>query len=299
MSKFNNRIGETKLNYQGCLMKIVEYKNANNIIVEFQDEHKYKIKSDYRSFSKGRIKNAYNRIGETNITNEGCLIKIIDCNVRNEYYITIEFQDEYHYTKNTTYSIFKDGRIKNPYHKSICGKGFFGETNIDKKSLLCWKRMIERCYSENFIIKNQTYKDCSVCDNWLCYANFKKWYDENYYEIDGENIALDKDILVKGNRVYSPETCIFVPQRINNLFVKSNKIRGNLPIGVTFCKRDKVFKSACIGSSSKSFKDVHQAFLYYKQAKEKYIKQVANEYKDKIPQKLYDAMYKYEVEITD
>ena len=96
----------------------------------------------------------------------------------------------------------------------------------DKKSYQCWSNMLKRCYNKNVHNKQPTYKDCSVCNEWLCYANFEKWYDENYYEIEGERTELDKDILFKGNKVYSPITCIFVPQRINTLFTKSNRKFG-------------------------------------------------------------------------
>ena len=120
---------------------------------------------------------------------------------------------------------------------------------------------------------------------------------------------LDKDILIKNNKIYSPDTCIFVPQRINELFIKTNKLRGNLPIGVSYLKNINKFQANCKtftkrGSASYSnylgcFKTPLEAFNVYKQFKEKYIKQVADEYKNKIPQKLYEAMYRYEVEITD
>ena len=66
--------------------------------------------------------------------------------------------------------------------------------------------------------------DCSVYEGWHNFQNFAKWYEDNYYEIEEEQMHLDKDILVKGNKVYSPDTCVFVPETINGLFVKSNAI---------------------------------------------------------------------------
>lgn len=90
--------------------------------------------------------------------------------------------------------------------------------------------------------KMATYKDCSVCDEWLCYANFEKWYDDNYYEVNNEEMNLDKDILVKENKIYSPNTCIFVPQRINALFIKGKGRRGQFPMGVSYDKTRKNFR---------------------------------------------------------
>ena len=121
---------------------------------------------------------------------------------------------------------------------------------------------------------------------------------------------LDKDILCKGNKIYSPETCIFVPNNINILFVKRDKMRGEYPIGVNYHKQHKKLYVSC-GIINKDNKHKQkflglfpldkpfQAFYTYKQFKENYIKQVADEYRDLIPQKLYEAMYSYEVEIND
>lgn len=92
------------------------------------------------------------------------------------------------------------------------------------------------------------------------------------------------------------------PQRINLLFVKSNKSRGELPIGVIKNTYGKYEAQISVVNNRKrlcGFNTPEEAFYAYKEVKEKYIKQVADEYKDKIPQKLYEAMYKYEVEITD
>lgn len=166
-----------------------------------------------------------------------------------------------------------------------------------------WLAMIKRCCDSNFKIKYPTYKECKVCEEWLEYSNFKKWHDENYYEIEDEKTHLDKDILIKGNKVYSPKTCVFVPQRINTLFTKSNKRRSNLPIGVKKDKNAYVAQCSIGGNKNKKylgrFETSEEAFNSYKQFKEQYIKEIADEYNGRIPQILYDAMYKYEVEITD
>ena len=248
-----------------------------------------------------------NRVGEINYNTKGSRMKIIECiNARN---IVVIFDNGY--KTKTEYSQFKKGQIKNPYDKTIYNVGYIGEgyyklithKNIYKH----WSSMIRRCYADNKNKFNPTYKDCSVCEEWHNFQNFGKWFDENYYTIENETMALDKDILVKGNKTYSPETCVFVPQRINSLFLKRNKSRGKYPIGTTYNKRDKKYESCCHMYKNNrytrhaigNFDTPTEAFIAYKTFKEQYIKQVANEYKDKIPKKLYDAMYRYEVEITD
>lgn len=166
--------------------------------------------------------------------------------------------------------------------------------------------MIERCFSEKRKEKNPTYRDVTCSNEWKYYKNSKNWYEENYYEVEGKTMHLDKDILHKGNKIYNSENCIFVPQRINALFVKMDSLRGEYPVGVNYFKRgNKNYRAQCNYKDKGNvmlglFNNPKEAFYKgYKPFKEKYIKEIADEYKDRIPQKLYEAMYRYEVEITD
>lgn len=246
-----SREGEVKCNNQGQLMKIVKYKNAHNIWVEFQDEYKFKI--------------------------------------------------------HTNYSNFKRGNVKNPYYKEVYGIGYVGIGKYSRQKTPqiynTWHHMLRRCYDPYWINKHLTYIDCFVCDEWHCFQNFAKWYEENYYEVKNEIIDLDKDILNKGNKIYSPTTCIFSPQRINKLIITNERHRGKLLIGCD--ERQGKIRVRCLTSEGSkhlgyfSLNRPFQAFTVYKNFKENYIKQVADEYKDFIPKKLYDAMYKWEVEIND
>lgn len=172
-----------------------------------------------------------------------------------------------------------------------------GATN--DKSYRKWKSMLNRCYSVYYHKNKPTYIDCKVCDEWHIFSNFKKWFDANYIE----GCHLDKDILVKGNKLYSPDTCCFIPAQINSLFTKRNKDRGTLPIGVAlhdskyqahFCGRGKL-------NHLGTFDTPEEAFYAYKKAKEQYIKELAEKYfqEGKITEKVYNALMKYEVEITD
>lgn len=197
------------------------------------------------------------------------------------------------------------------YNVGYLGEGRYkvrnenGEITINYRE---WRDMLRRCYDPYYINKKLTYIDCYVYEEWKNFQNFAKWYEENVYKCNNETMCLDKDILIKGNKIYSPDTCIIIPERINSLFIKSNKRRGECPIGVIYHKRDKVFEAKCgILDENKKKKTVYlgrfnnelDAFLTYKTFKENYIKEVADEYKELIPKKLYDAMYRYEVEIDD
>lgn len=173
---------------------------------------------------------------------------------------------------------------------------------IHYKFYQTWKSMFRRCYSKIFHAKQSTYSDCTVCDEWLLLSNFKKWFDENYIE----GYALDKDILVKGNKVYSPETCCFVPNEINALLTKRQNYRGKLPIGVTINNKSFYYIATINLNGRKrkyigSFSTPEEAFEAYKKAKEEYIKEVAEKYykEGAISEKVYNALMNYEVEIDD
>lgn len=252
-------------------------------------------------------KNNINRVGEIGVNNQGLNMIIIKC--INAHNIDIQFDNGY-ISKNKEYGNFKNGQIKNLYYPSVCGIGFVGEgkykTRLNGKKTIqyeSWQHMLKRCYDEKELSKYPTYIGCEICEELLCFQNFGKWHDENYYTVDGEEMCLDKDILIKGNKIYSPETCIFAPERINILFTKSDSARGEFPIGVCYNKENDNFISRLNKNDEKvylgSFDTPEEAFYKYKQEKELHIKEIADEYKSKIPQRLYDALYRYEVEIYD
>jgi len=254
------------------------------------------------------------RIGETKTNTYGSVMTII--NYRGARDIDIYFQDSNYTTTNREYRCFVEGKITNPYDKEVLGVGYFGEgkyksneiksngKSSNTKQYDAWRHMLQRGYDTKLHIKRPTYIGCTVCEEWHCFQTFAKWYDNNYYEFEGYKMHLDKDILIKGNRIYSPETAIFVPSRINTLFLNNNNHRGKFPLGVSLhCLNYTV--NCADGSEPNNmiylgtFKTPEKAFGVYKIHKEQVIKNIADKYKDKIPEKLYNAMYKYEVEITD
>ena len=245
-----------------------------------------------------------NRLGEENYNQHHTLMKII--NYRSASDIDVEFQDEHKYVvKKMRYDYFKDGRLQNPFDKTVLGVGYLGKNYItkeDSKAYCTWHGMLERCYDSTYQQKKPTYKGCFVCNEWLNYSVFKQWYDNNFYVIKNDQLHLDKDILKKKNKCYCPEHCILVPRRINSLFTNGTNVRGQLPVGVTL---DRTTYRARLSTLEKGridlghYKNIEEAFNAYKIAKESYIKQVAEEYKSQIPKRLYEAMYNWIVEIDD
>lgn len=179
--------------------------------------------------------------------------------------------------------------------------GVCGEDGKLKASYRHWYNMLARCYNNKTIEKFPHCEGCSVCDEWRAFSNFKKWFDEHY--VDGWE--LDKDILVKGNKLYSPETCCFVPREINSLFTKHRRGRGTWPIGVYYNARGwrRKFVAALhidgVRRGVGSFLTPEEAFQAYKVAKEAWISEVAEKWKDKIEPRVYEAMRDYKVEIID
>jgi hypothetical protein len=245
---------------------------------------------------KGDFKN---RSGEKYTTNEGYEVEII------EYFgyddCTLQFKNQ-QILKHKDYKQIVKGQIKNPYHESVYNIGFIGDGNykpslkgVYYKYYIVWSSMLGRCYSKNKQKKHPTYKDVTVCDEWLNFQNFAKWYEENYIE----GFHIDKDILFKGNKIYSPETCCFVPREINAIFIKSEKTRGEYPIGVGKRNEKGGFQSTLNNKLIGTYPTIEEAFQAYKIAKENYIKEVADRWKDKITEKTYEALINYQVEITD
>lgn len=249
----------------------------------------------------------YDIIGEERFNNFGSKMKIIDC--RGHTDIDIYFEKYDCIIKNKRYERFKNGAIECPYEPRHCKVGYIGEGIYSHKThpkiYNEWLHMLKRCYSEKVQNKYPTYKGCSVCKEWHNFQNFAEWYEENYYEIEGQRMEIDKDILCKGNKMYSPSNCIFVPKRINSLLINCKNARGNLPIGVTY-HNNKFYARCCILDGNKGkrvslgyYNTPEEAFQVYKNFKEKYIKEIADEYKNLIPNKLYKALYNYKIEIND
>ncbi len=162
--------------------------------------------------------------------------------------------------------------------------------------------MFERCCSKDSALKYPTYKDCTISENFKDFNFFNMWC-LNQTGFENYNWHLDKDILVKGNRVYSEATCCFVPEEINLMFVTHKPQRGVLPIDVTYCKPFNLYQ-ARLRKNNKTvdlgfYCTPEEAFQTYKLEKEKHIKDVANKWKDQIDSKVYDALMSWEINIED
>lgn len=248
-----------------------------------------------------------NRVGEIKRNIHGDLMKIIEYTTNKN--IVVEFQDDYRATVKTRYKFFIEGTVRNPYGRNMYGVAIVGNKySSHTKEYVAWKNILIRCFDEQFKTKHPTYQDAVCCDDWLLFENFYEWLhsQENFEQwFNGDKWNVDKDILIKGNKVYSPETCCLVPHNVNKLFTKNDACRGNLPIGVIV--KDDSYYISCSNPFTKKQEFLcycdspEKGFLIYKKQKESYIKQVAQiEYeKGNITNKCYESMMRYEVEIDD
>ena len=202
-----DRVGETNVSNEGCIIKIVQYNNCDDIIVEFQDEHGYRVHTAYNNFKKGKCKNPFHpsvfEHGYLGIDKNGNIPK------------TKEF-------KNGKYiHIWEYKKWKGMLQR--CYDNKFKERRPTYKNVTCCERWL--CFSyflEDLAILKEEY-------NWN----------------KDEKLNLDKDVLNKNNKEYNLENCILVPNYINTLFVKCDVSRGEYPVGVSYHKQNKKYQALC------------------------------------------------------
>lgn len=160
------------------------------------------------------------------------------------------------------------------------------------KSYDTWKSMIQRCYDPVIHEKFPTYTTCTVDPRWHDYQDFADWFVSHPYSEIG--YQLDKDLLVKGNKIYSPETCCFVPKDLNTILSDRANDRGDYPVGVTINKLSGRFTSRINIEGKRKHLGVficpNEAYQVYKIAKEAHVKSKTNEYRDRVAPEVYEAL---------
>jgi len=298
-------------------VEVIEYLGANKIKVRFEVDG-YERYSTSGNLQKGKVKNPNIptithakrltktvSIGEIYKNTNGLPFKIVEYTDASN--VKVEFESGYMTT--CTLQRVREGNISDNLSPSRF-KGYLGTLqgievkNVAKtKEYAHWSSMLARCFCEEYRNKYPTYEGTMVCDEWLNFTVFAKWCREQPEFLLGHKVFLDKDILNKGNKLYSTETCTFVPHDVNTLFTKADASRGKYPIGVSYCTTRNVI-TACVRIDKRTkylgrFESATDAFYAYKKAKESYIKEIADKFKSVISKECYLAMYKYEVDITD
>lgn len=170
-------------------------------------------------------------------------------------------------------------------------QAFFNGKMVKEYNL--WAAMLARCYSSKVHAKHTTYTGCSVSDNFKYYDYFYEWCQSQIgFNFDGWH--LDKDIIIRGNRVYSEDVCVFVPSQINSFFSDCRSVRGDHPTGVNFHKASGKFTARCTVNGKRKnlglFSTPQAAYDVYKPFKEALCKETANKWRDQIDSRVYNAM---------
>ena len=203
----------------------------------------------------------------------------------------------------------RNGNVKDTYLPSVYGIGVFGTkypsrvNGVKTKEYKLWHSMLVRCYSDTIKKKHPTYEGCEVSDNFKSYEYFYEWC-HSQIGFGNKDWHLDKDLLVKGNKIYSEDSCVFIPQEVNTLLTKRTNSRGEYSIGVSWSKTSKAFVATVAKNKGKTewlgyFNTEIEAFNAYKEAKEAFVKEQASKWKSQIDIRAYNALMSYEVNIDD
>lgn len=163
-----------------------------------------------------------------------------------------------------------------------------------------WRGLLKRCYHLKYQKRNPTYAHCQASENFKSYSYFHEWC-QSQIGFGQSNFQLDKDLIQRRNKLYSEDTCLFLPRELNLLLINCKASRGSLPIGVT-TRKGKFLVQCSTGQPSQAigtFDTLEPAFQAYKQVKEAYIKFKAEQWKEFIDPRAYAALLAYEVLITD
>lgn len=202
----------------------------------------------------------------------------------------------------------KLGGVSNPFHRSICGVGYFGVgvymSKIGEKHTEHYKHfnsMMKRCYSEEQLKYAPSYMYTEVNPEMHCFQDMASWCDKQV-GFGNKGWQLDKDLLVRGNNEYSFDKCVFIPPQINT-FIKPNRF-NNLPLGVDLSNaKSKPYRAQGAWEGKNyvlgNFKTVEEAFNAYKKDKESNAKKLAEIWKDQIDPRAYEALKNYTVSIED
>lgn len=202
--------------------------------------------------------------------------------------------------KKSVYS----GLVKDKLSPEIYGLGYYGNGNFtttlpkadSEKYLEIWHTMFKRCYSKKVHETHKTYVGCSVSPEWHDFQNFASFC--TLYRKD--SWQLDKDLLIKGNKIYGPDTCVWLPIEINSCIKTNKSRRGECLIGVKPSYLGNCYEARCRDTDGKQkmlgkFSTEAEAFDTYKIFKESVIKQKANVWKNDLDPRAYNALMNYNV----
>lgn len=218
----------------------------------------------------------------------------------NYYEVEVEFNDEWGYKTSVRTDHLKAGKVRNNYSKTVHGVGYLGVGSYRSSvggnmtpNYLCWSEMIRRCYDAKFHARSPTYRDVEVCGEWHNFQVFAEWFNSQP-NAGLVGFQLDKDLRIMGSRLYSPETCSFVPNEINSLLGRGKDSIDGLPQGVFLHKKiDKYAASLTVNGKNVYlgiFSTAKEASCVYRSAKESNVREMATTYKSVIHKDVFENL---------
>lgn len=259
---------------------------------------------------KCRTPKGSHRFGDKYQNRRGEIFTFLDIKFYSDQGAQCLMEDEDGNRFEIAYTNLTDGGFTSPWERSVAGVGYFGVGPFIAKGYReerhtleyeDWNSMLKRCYVG--VSAETAYKDVEVCEEWHNYQNFAKWATSQPF-FGLKDYALDKDLLVKGANIYSPETCCYIPKEINS-FIKRKRM-NDLPLGVDIgrdyngsthfrAQAREDGRNVMLGR----FSTAEGAFYAYKRHKEALAKALAEKWRGRISDIAYNALYNYTVDITD
>lgn len=213
-------------------------------------------------------------------------------------YVIVQHNDEFGYIHSVRVDHLRTGNVRNPYLRQLYGVGYMGVGPYNSKEngtntivYNKWSNMMYRCYDQEFHIKAPYYKSCYVCVEWHNFQTFAQWYYSQPYV--GPGYQLDKDILFRGNTLYSPMTCALIPAAINAAATPGTLQNGELPRGINM--RGSKYRVK-IGSTQygthNTLEEANEVYIREKKLKMIYYAEL---YQDYIDDRVYHALLDWEV----
>lgn len=303
-------VGERFQNKSGAWYEVIEYITGKKIKIRFDDSG-YECLVEGQEIRRRCVVDPITRypsVGQRYTMNRNGVCEVLEY-IRAEE-VVVRFVDT-GFVTTTEACQLRRGTVKDLTLSRVHGVGYIGDgpysgyLSVGKATwaYLKWSGMLERCYEPSTEECARIYKGVTVWEPWHNFQNFAEWATKQVGY--GNHLwAMEKDLLVKGNRFYGPDVCCFLPVEINNQMLKSQKARGDYPIGVFLNKPNGKFIAHCKQEGTNSthvgiYDTVEEAFNAYKKAKESRLKLLANKWREQIDPRAYEALMNYQVEITD
>lgn len=297
-----NMLGKRFMNNSGEWVTVKEYRSAVEVMVEFEDGVISKTATSYlKSGSFLHPHKFTSVVGKRFKNNQGDWCTVLK--YENTHKVHIKFDGYGDYVKIVSHKALKEGSFRNNYKPTVFGLGYLGEGKYQGSEkdgtvtvYTVWYNMMARCYDPYTQKLQPAYIGCSVDPYFHSFQNFADFYVN--HESYGLGYNLDKDLLGGDNKVYSPETCTMLPPEINSMITGSTASKNGMPLGVNKIDNGYVARLNK-GKEGREYlgyyKTPEEAHKVYVEAKERYVKNKALEYANRIEWKAFVALVNWTV----